>query len=156
VANLFVALVVARILAETARAHALSLALCAFLLIEQINLVWPPTMSRRAALNWIDGVPTLPASCIVFYVAPDGNGSGRSAPQLEDDAMLFAEIRGIPTVNGYSSWFPQGWALDEPARPGYATAVRDWAQRKGIAQGLCGLELRTGRWIVGMPVGMPE
>ena len=41
--------------------------------------------------------------------------------------MLFAEIRGIPTVNGYSSWFPDGWALDDPASPGYAAAVRDWA-----------------------------
>ncbi len=31
--------------------------------------------------------------------------------------MLFAQIRGIPTVNGYSSWFPDGWALDEPQAP---------------------------------------
>jgi hypothetical protein len=27
-----------------------------------------------------------------------------------DDAMLFAQIRSIPTVNGYSSFFLDGWA----------------------------------------------
>ena len=46
--------------------------------------------------------------------------------------MLFAQVRGIATVNGYSSFFPDGWALDEPASPGYPAAVRDWARRNGI------------------------
>ena len=64
--------------------------------------------------------------------------------------MLFAEIRNIPTVNGYSSWFPDGWALDEPASPAYPAAVRDWAQRRGIAQDLCALELPAGRWTPGL------
>jgi hypothetical protein len=65
--------------------------------------------------------------------------------------MLLAEIRGIPTVNGYSSWFPDGWALEDPASPDYAAAVRGWADRNGIAEGLCGLEPRAGRWTPGLP-----
>jgi hypothetical protein len=65
--------------------------------------------------------------------------------------MLFAEIRGIPTVNGYSSWFPDGWALDDPSSPGYTAAVRDWASRNGVALGLCGLDPRAGRWTAGLP-----
>ena len=65
--------------------------------------------------------------------------------------MLLAEIRGIPTINGYSSWFPGGWALDEPASPDYAGAVRGWADRNGIADGLCGLEPRAGTWTPGLP-----
>ena len=64
---------------------------------------------------------------------------------------MFAEIRGIPTINGYSSWFPDGWALDDPASPGYRAAVRDWARRNGIEGALCGLEPRSGRWTVGLP-----
>ena len=47
--------------------------------------------------------------------------------------MLLAEIRGIPTVNGYSSWFPSGWALDEPAGPDYAGAVRSWADSMAMS-----------------------
>jgi len=57
----------------------------------------------------------------------------------------------MPTVNGFSSWFPDNWVLDEPASPGYAAAVRDWAGRNGITQGLCGLDPRAGRWTVGLP-----
>jgi hypothetical protein len=151
VANLLVALVVARVLAGMARRRGWTLLLCALLLVEQINLAWPPIMSRRAALAWIDAVPPPPDGCHVFYVAPNAGPAGRKAPQHQDDAALFAEIRGIPTVNGYSSWFPDGWALDDPASPGYATAVRDWAARNDVGPGLCGLDPRAGRWTAGLP-----
>ncbi len=153
VANLFVALLVARVLAQIGRARILTLLLGGFLVVEQINLVWPATMSRRATLGWIDAVPAPPTGCHIFYVVPDAGPPGRSAPQHQDDAMLFAEIRGIPTVNGYSSWFPDGWALGDPASPGYAAAVRDWARRHDIAEGLCGLDPRAGRWTAGLPGG---
>jgi hypothetical protein len=150
VANLLVALVVARVLAEIARTRFWAMLLCAFLVVEQINLVWPPIMSRGAALAWIDVVPPPPAGCGVFYVTPNAIPPGRKGPQHQDDAMLFAEFRGIPTVNGFSSWFPDGWALDDPASPGYGAAVRDWAARNGVA-GLCGLDPRAGRWTAGLP-----
>jgi hypothetical protein len=151
VANLFVALVVARVLAGMARARFWALLLCAVLIVEQVNLVWPAMMSRRAAFAWIDAVPPPPAGCRVFYVVPNAGPPGRTGPQHQDDAMLFGEIRGIPTVNGYSSWFPDGWALDDPASAGYAAAIRDWAGRNGVAPGLCGLDPRAGRWTAGLP-----
>jgi hypothetical protein len=151
VANLFVCLVVARLLAGMAGRPCMTVLLCGFLMVEQINLVWPPTVSRRAALAWIEAVRLPPAGCRVFYLAPGGEPGGPIAPERQAAAMLFAEIRNIPTVNGYSSWFPDGWALDEPASPAYPAAVRDWAQRRGIAQGLCALELPAGRWTPGLP-----
>jgi hypothetical protein len=151
VANLFVALVVARLLAGIAGARFWTGLLSAFLIAEQVNLAWPSVMSRRAALAWIDAVPPPPGGCRVFYVMPRAGPPGRTGSQHQDDAMLFAEIRGIPTVNGYSSWFPNGWALDEPANAGYADAIRTWAAHNGINQGLCGLEPRAGRWTAGLP-----
>jgi hypothetical protein len=151
VANLFVALVVARVLAAIVRARVWTWLLCAVLIVEQINLAWPAVMSRRAALAWIDAVPPPPEGCRIFYVTPHARPPGRTGPQHQDDAMLLAEIRGIPTVNGYSSWFPGGWALDEPASPDYAGAVRGWADRNGIADGLCALEPRAGTWTPGLP-----
>jgi hypothetical protein len=151
VANLFVCLVVARLLAGMAGRPGKTVLLCGFLVVEQINLVWPPTVSRRAALAWIEAVPPPPAGCRLFYLTPGGEPGGPIAPERQAAAMLFAEIRNIPTVNGYSSWFPDGWALDEPASPAYPAAVRDWAQRRGIAQGLCALELPAGRWTPGLP-----
>jgi hypothetical protein len=151
VANLFVALMVARVLAGMDGRRIMAVLLCGFLLVEQINLVWPPTVSRRAALAWIEAVPPPPAGCRIFYVAPGDAPGGPIAPERQAAAMLFAEIRNIPTVNGYSSWFPDGWLLDDPASPGYPAAVRDWARRRGIEQGLCGLELPAGRWAPGLP-----
>jgi hypothetical protein len=108
-------------------------------------------MSRRTALGWIDAVPPPPQGCRIFYVAPHASPQGRTGPQHQDDAMLLAEIRGIPTINGYSSWFPSGWALDDPASPGYAEAVRSWAEHNGIADGMCSLEPRAGTWMSGLP-----
>jgi hypothetical protein len=151
VANLFVSLVVARALAGLVAHRAAALLICGFLVVEQVNLTWPATMSRRAALAWIDAPPAPPPGCRAFYVLPDAGPPERSGPQHQDDAMLFAQIRGIPTVNGFSSWFPDGWALDEPARPGYPAAVRAWAQRNHIEAEVCGLEPRTGRWVPGLP-----
>jgi hypothetical protein len=151
VANLFVSLIVARALATFAIRRAAVLVLCAILIIEQINLVWPPMMSRTRALAWIDAAPAPPSGCRAFYVIPHAGPPGRSGPQHQDDAMLFAQVRGIATVNGYSSFFPDGWALDEPASPGYPAAVRDWARRNGIEAEVCGLEPRTGQWVPGLP-----
>jgi hypothetical protein len=151
VANLFVCLIIARALAGLASHRAATLVLCGFLIVEQINLVWPTTMSRRTALGWIDAVPAPPPGCRAFYVVTHAGPPERSGPQHQDDAMLFAQIRGIPTVNGYSSWFPDGWALDEPASPDYPAAVRAWAQRNHIEADVCGLEPRTGRWVPGLP-----
>jgi hypothetical protein len=107
-------------------------------------------MSRRAALAWIAAAPRPPEGCRIFYVTPHAGLPSRTGPQHQDDAMLLAEIRGIPTVNGYSSWFPDGWALEDPANPDYAGAIRNWADRNGIAQGLCGLEPRVGTWTPGL------
>jgi hypothetical protein len=151
VANLFVSLIVARTLASLARHRIAVVVLAAVLIAEQVNLVWPATMSRKAALAWINAAPAPPAGCRAFYVVPGAGPPERSGPQHQDDAMLFAQLRGIPTLNGYSSWFPDGWALDEPASPGYAAAVRAWAERNHIADEVCGLEPRTGRWVVGVP-----
>jgi hypothetical protein len=151
VANLFVALVVARVLGGIARTRVGTLLLGAVLIVEQINLAWPAVMSRRASLAWIDAVPPPPSGCRAFYVTPQAGPPDRSGPQHQDDAILFAEIRGIPTINGYSSWFPNGWALDDPASADYAAAVRRWVERNGVAEGLCGLEPRAGMWTSGLP-----
>jgi hypothetical protein len=151
IANLFVSLIVARTLAGLAHRRIAVIALATMLIAEQINLVWPPTMSRKAALAWIDAAPPPPAGCRAFYVVPGARPPERSGPQHQDDAMLFAQLRGIPTLNGYSSWFPEGWALDEPGSPGYPAAVRAWAERNHIAGAVCGLEPRAGRWVAGLP-----
>jgi hypothetical protein len=150
IANLFVALVVARTLMELGRTRVAAVPLAAFLIVEQANLLWTPVMSRQAGLAWINAVPPPPAGCRVFYLVPNAFPVEKEGFEHQDNAMLFAVVRGIPTINGYSSWFPDGWDLEEPARPGYAAAVHKWARSKRV-DGLCGLDPRLARWTIGLP-----
>ena len=88
------------------------------------------------------------AGCRAFYVVPAP--VRRNATRSTRTTPCCAQIRGIPTLNGYSSWFPDGWALDEPASPGYAAAVRAWVEKTHIEGEVCGLEPRSGRWVEGL------
>jgi len=152
VANLLVSLVVARLVTEIGRRHALAATLAgALLLVEQVNLTWPATIPRGATLAWIDAVPAPPRGCHVYYVVPNPSPAGKPDWEHQADAMLFSELRGMPTINGYSSWFPAGWALEDPASPNYPAAVRAWGAQNGLARDLCGLDPRAGTWIEALP-----
>lgn len=152
VANLFVAALVARLLAELCRRRiAAALPVAALLLVEQFNLTWPATMPRRATLAWVDAVSRPPPGCRVFYVLPNPSPAGKPDWEHQADAMLLSELRGLPTINGYSSWFPAGWALEDPASPNYPDAVRAWARQNGLGAELCGLDPREGSWTMGLP-----
>jgi hypothetical protein len=157
-ANLFAAIVVAGALARLEAvtrgrrgAVALLVAGVVLLLVEQVNTQWPATISRRAKMAWLDAIPPAPEGCKVFYLVPRAAPADKAGWEHQADAMLFSQIRGIPTINGYSSWLPDGWDLEEPAKPGYASAVRDWAMRNGIEAGLCGLDPAQGQWTIGPP-----
>ena len=150
VANLFVALMVARILMELGHRRVVAVPLGAFVIAEQASSVWPPVMSRQAGLAWIQAVPP-PAGRLPRVLSGAERIPGRKEGfEHQDNAMLFAVVRGIPTINGYSSWFPDGWDMEEPARPGYAAAVHKWAKSRRV-DGLCGLDPRLARWTVGLP-----
>jgi hypothetical protein len=155
VGNLFAALVIAYglgVLASARKGAARAMAyLGAVLLIfEQANVDWPATISRRAKLAWLQAIPPAPAECRAFYLVPGAEPHAKPGYEHQTDAMLFSQLRGIATVNGYSSWLPDGWDLEEPSRPGYAVAVRAWAKSKGVS-GLCGLDPGRAIWTIGLP-----
>jgi hypothetical protein len=154
VGNLFAALIIAYglgVLATREGAARATAYLGAVLLIfEQANVDWPATISRRAKLAWFQAIPPAPAECRAFYLVPGAEPHAKPGYEHQTDAMLFSQLRGIATVNGYSSWLPDGWDLEEPSRTGYAAAVRAWAKRKGVS-GLCGLDPGRAIWTIGLP-----
>jgi hypothetical protein len=154
VGNLFAALIIAYglgVLATREGAARATAYLGAVLLIfEQANVDWPATISRRAKLAWFQAIPPAPAECRAFYLVPGAEPHAKPGYEHQTDAMLFSQLRGIATVNGYSSWLPDGWDLEEPARRGYAAAVRAWAKSKGVS-GLCGLDPGRAIWTIGLP-----
>jgi len=150
VANLLVCLVVARAFSSTVKWLSFAPLISLVLIAEQINRTWPPTFSRASALAFI-GAAQPPADCRVFYIAPRTPERGPDSPEHQTAAMLLAEIRNIPTVNGDSSWTPEGWALDRPSAEDYPAKLRDWVLAHGVEQGICGFDLDSGRWTIGLP-----
>jgi hypothetical protein len=86
---------------------------------------------------------SVPAGCrTFFYVA------GKNAPpfwQMQVDAMWAGTLRGIPTLNGYSSNFPPGWmpllenVVRDPADvPRLQSALESWARESRLdLAGVC-------------------
>jgi hypothetical protein len=107
-------------------------------------------LNRSQAIEEIARIPKAPANCRAFFV---------SAAPLEDelgfdpghflrpnmDGMLLAELHGLPTVNGTSTFLPPGWQLLNPDDVSYRSFILDYAKSHGL-QNVCGLNLRTREW----------
>ncbi|MGA8599129.1 MAG: hypothetical protein WB676_30800 [Bryobacteraceae bacterium] len=118
-----------------------------FLIAEQINTA-PAHLIRRDSENAILArVGRPPSTCRSFFLTHPARRPGKLALLSIDqiDPMLIARSYNIPTLNGYSGWFPPGWDFFAFGR-GYLQNVRWWARRKEITSGLCGLDLRDGSW----------
>ena len=125
--------------------------LAVFMLVEQIDPGTPHTTSRAGQWAWLNAVPAPPANCRVFYIVANPRPATAPWYQHQSDAILVANLFGIPTVNGNSSLWPRGWEFHDPARPDYLESLRRWVEAKNIGAGLCGLEPRTGRWVAQWP-----
>ena len=91
----------------------------------------PPGCSAFAVLSARTDDPE--ALALLQLVSPNAN------------AMLLAEVAGLPTVNGLSTFNPPGHDLGAPISPGYLARVGAYAHAQKVT-GLCGIDLRTGRW----------
>ncbi len=95
-----------------------------------------------------------PYPCDVFYLLPSPPSPGRSWPFKQSDAMLLAEVMRMPTVNGNSSWSPDGWDLSDPESPNYAPQLRQWLADHGQGRAVCGVDPRANVWRQGLgPLG---
>jgi hypothetical protein len=111
---------------------------------EQVNLRRNHHLSRAQELAQLAAVPVPPAACKSFYiVAPD-----RVPPFVhQTNAMLIAQVANLPTLNGYSGWFPPGWPLWDLGEPSYRRNAWLWAARHGITDGLCEYHIPPRRWL---------
>jgi hypothetical protein len=49
---------------------------------------------------------------------------------------------GIPTLNGYSAWGPEGWQLTNPQEPTYPERVQEWIRRNSLRD-VCELDIES-------------
>lgn len=120
------------------------LMVCA-LTAEQINFMPTHIISRSVEAQKFARIPPPPKACSTFYVS---NWSDRIAAMhvAQTDAMLVAQQYNIPTVNGYSSWFPNGWGLMTAPKGHLDEEAVEWALQHGIKDGLCALDMNWGTW----------
>jgi hypothetical protein len=116
-----------------------------FLLVEQVNFMPTHAISRADEAQKFARVPAPPPDCSAFYVSSwSDNPSGRNIYQT--DGMMIAQMYGIPTLNGTSSWFPVGWKLLGAPKGHVNEEAMSWASTHGLTQGLCALEMKSGQW----------
>ena len=137
---------------------------CVALIGEQIDTAPPLALIRDKELAHLNAVPPPPRSCRAFFASSAWRSgfAAKAVPESEEaarmrrladrvyshnvDAMMIAETRRIPTLNGFATFVPPGWDLADAAAASYRTRVARYARRYGVQRGLCALDLDTLRW----------
>ncbi|CAN5785071.1 hypothetical protein BH18ACI5_BH18ACI5_20400 [soil metagenome] len=114
------------------------------LIAERNHTVFDYLRPNETFNRWVSAPIAVDPSCSSFYVnsadAAYGQRSNDRWTLYSIDAMFVALDTSIPTVNGYSAWFPEGWAFQNPEDPGYRDGVRQWISMNRL-RGVCELDL---------------
>ena len=121
-----------------------TLVLLAFLITERNHTVFDYLRPNATFDRWVSAPMSIDPACRSFYIAPaDAPYTERSKDRwtlYSIDAMFIALNTSIPTLNGYSAWFPAEWRFQDPEDPGYRNAVRHWVTVNHLT-GVCELDL---------------
>lgn len=123
----------------------------AVLLLGQPAVRGPLFDVAKLRLQGAMSVPLAPAECAAFFTRAPQDRQGRSGSDHDElynhnvDAMLIAELIGLPTINGFSTFTPPGWNFADPDRPDYLRRVWTYAQEHRL-HGVCALSLASMTW----------
>jgi hypothetical protein len=94
--------------------------------------------------RWVGDPIQVDASCRSFFMkAASAEYTSRSDHMWTlhgIDAVFISLKHSIPTLNGYSAWFPEGWDLFNPQEVEYEDRVRAWIARHQL-RGVCVLDV---------------
>jgi hypothetical protein len=125
---------------------------CVLLIVEESNLP-VLALNRPREISRLGEISAPPAGCEAFFVseARPEKYVGYLGPAIDGiyshnvDAMLIAETKMLPTINGFSTFVPPGWDLTDPDNSSYSERVLKYAALHGVRK-LCALNLRTMSW----------
>jgi hypothetical protein len=127
------------------RRYLVAITLAATIFVEQLNFMPTHLVSRTSEWQKLSRISSPPKTCSEFYVST-WNDSRVRMMEFQLDAMLLAQKYTIPTLNGYSSWFPEDWDLLSGTKRRIAEDANEWMQRHGVTRGLCTLDINSGTW----------
>jgi hypothetical protein len=100
--------------------------------------------------RWVSAPIDIDAGCKSFFIKGASAQYMSRSPHMwalyNIDAMFVSLDNALPTLNGYSAWYPAEWNLLNPQETEYTDAVRRWILRYGL-EGVCAfdIEARTMR-----------
>ncbi len=103
---------------------------------------------RPAAVfhRWVEAPIQIDPACQSFYIkGASADYMSRSSNKwalYAGDSMFIALQYRLPTLNGYSAWWPQGWELMNPQEPTYPERVRDWIRTNNLRD-VCELDIEA-------------
>jgi hypothetical protein len=128
----------------------------AFALLAVVLLAEQQSRTNWAALDLVreraelDAASPAPPACRAFVLTDDVG----VVDTPNTFAMSLAHHVGIPTVNGYSGFSPQGWAVHpDPRVPilpaaDVLAAAGAWLRQRNAVEGTCRYDLPTRTWTV--------
>jgi hypothetical protein len=102
--------------------------------------------------RWVAAPIAIDPACQSFFVKGASEKYMSRSPHMwalyNIDAMFVSLNDGLPTLNGYSAWYPEGWRLLNPQEADYTDAVRGWMRQHKL-EGVCefDIEARTMRTV---------
>ena len=94
--------------------------------------------------RWVAAPMAIDPACRSFFIkgasATYMSRSPHMAGLYGGDSMFIAFAHALPTLNGYSAWFPPGWELANPQEDTYPGRVRAWIGRHRLTN-VCELDI---------------
>jgi hypothetical protein len=122
------------------------LLLLCFIVIEH-NRDVPLDYERPVAVyrRWVAAPIDIDRECQSFYIKGASDQYMSRSPHkwalYNIDAMFVSLNDALPTLNGYSAWYPDGWDLLSPQEErDYADAARRWIAKYEL-KGVCELDI---------------
>ncbi len=132
---------------QSARMRPICVLIAGLLLIEQINNYPMFNLDRAAENAFLERVDHIPPSCRVFFAQSSRPGPDLNAWYRHNvDSMILAELSGVPTINGFSTFLPPHWSLVHPEGKEYLSNVREWLTSHAVTGPVCAVDFKTGAW----------
>jgi hypothetical protein len=144
-ACIIVALQIDRIsrLQLTMRRRCFALLLLLIMMAEQSSRLYAEIDKsyQRATFARIEAPPP---TCKEFYVVAKSGPPAKFWYAI--DAMYVSAFHRLPTINGYNGQGPVNYVVGEPGSTDYNILIAEWLVRNRLFNGVCALDLDTGKW----------
>jgi len=117
-----------------------------FLIVEQICQYPVGGIDRKLEQTRFSGIPNPPEQAEAFFIT-ESNQSGRSFLVVQIDAMIIAQMTGLPTINGYSGWLPSGWNFSHTQKDiVYPYQIAAWLEKKQYTGNIVAFDISKKKW----------